>query len=429
MGQHIAFVSIPSIGHVYPTLAVVAELVRRGHRVSYASIRSRARVIEATGARFVPYDSLLAADSDRDLRLPDRADFLGRIWLAFLEEAEAVLPQLEAGYAGEQPDLVAYDAMAFAGRVFAAKRGLPTVQLRTGLVSNEHWSLATLGAFDATHPAYLTYLARLNGFLASHGLPMSPEEFRTPPGQRQIVFLPRAFQYRGESFDRRFSFVGPCVRPNPIAQPRARAAPGPAGWLPPPGGRPVLLATLGTVYNRHLAFYRTCFAAFARSRWHVVLAVGERTDPGELGPPPPNVEVHRVVPQLDVLTHATAFLSHAGMGGLMEAILAGVPQVAVPQTLEQEANARRLAALGLGLRLDPAELTPAALREAVDRVAGDRAVAARVAAMQREIVTAGGAPRAADVVEHGLPRPSRPPRQRLPGTRLTPSGPAETLLR
>jgi UDP:flavonoid glycosyltransferase YjiC (YdhE family) len=38
MRQHIAFVSIPSIGHVYPTLAVAAELVRRGHRVTYASV-------------------------------------------------------------------------------------------------------------------------------------------------------------------------------------------------------------------------------------------------------------------------------------------------------------------------------------------------------------------------------------------------------
>ncbi|HEU4423167.1 MAG TPA: macrolide family glycosyltransferase [Pilimelia sp.] len=418
MRQHIAFVSIPSIGHVYPTLAVVAELVRRGHRVSYASVRSRAPVIEAAGARLVPYESRLAADSDRDLVLPDRADFLGRIWLTFLDEAETVLPQLEAAYATDPPDLVVYDAMAFAGRVLAAGRRLPSVQLRTGLLSNEHWSLAALAGFDPAHPAYLAYLARLDALLTRHGVPMSPEEFRNPPGQRQIVFLPRAFQYRGDSFDRRFSFVGPCIRPDPD----------PSRWRRPPG-RPVLLATLGTVYNRHPAFYRACFAAFAGSPWHVVLAVGERTDPAELGPAPDNVEVHRVVPQLAVLAQASAFLSHAGMGGLMEAIRAGVPQVAVPQTLEQEANAQRLVELGLGVRLGAAGLTPAGVRAAVDRVADDPIVVGRIAAMRQEIFTAGGAPRAADVVEASLRGRFRPPRQRVAAERLTPPGPAETLLR
>ena len=419
MGQHIAFVSIPSIGHVYPTLAVVAELVRRGHRVTYASVRPRASVIEAMGATLVPYTSLLAADSDRDLALPDPADFLRRIWLTFLEEAEAVLPQLEAAYANDPPDIVLYDAMAFAGRVLAAKHGLPTIQLRTGLVSNTHWSIAQLADFDPAHPTYLTYLARLDAFLTRHGVPMTPEEFRTPSGQRQIVFLPRAFQYRGETFDRRFVFVGPCVRPTA----------GDPGWRPPRDGGPVLLATLGTVYNRHPAFYRTCFAAFEQSPWHVVLAVGERTDPAELGPAPDNVAVHRVVPQLDVLARASAFVSHAGMGGLLEAMREGVPQVAVPQTLEQEANARRLAELGLGVRLAPAGVTPMALRDAVDRVARDPAVAARIAAMRHEIYTAGGAPRAADVVERCLQDRYTPPRQPVPAARLTPPGPAETLLR
>ena len=33
--MHFAFVSIPAYGHVNPTLPLVAELVSRGHRVTY----------------------------------------------------------------------------------------------------------------------------------------------------------------------------------------------------------------------------------------------------------------------------------------------------------------------------------------------------------------------------------------------------------
>ncbi len=33
--SHILFLNTDDRGHVFPTLAVVAELVRRGHRVTY----------------------------------------------------------------------------------------------------------------------------------------------------------------------------------------------------------------------------------------------------------------------------------------------------------------------------------------------------------------------------------------------------------
>jgi hypothetical protein len=35
--MHIAFICLPAAGYVNPTLPVVAELVRRGHRVTYAT--------------------------------------------------------------------------------------------------------------------------------------------------------------------------------------------------------------------------------------------------------------------------------------------------------------------------------------------------------------------------------------------------------
>jgi len=248
------------------------------------------------------------------------------------------------------------------------------------------------GGFDPTHPSFVAYLTKLTAFLGRHGLPLSPEEFLTPSPARHIAFFPRAFQYRGELFDDRYRFVGPCIRTRP----------GTPGWRPPTPGQPVLYVSLGTVYNRLPAFYRKCLRAFAGSPWRVVIAIGERMDPRALGPVPDNAEVHQVVPQLDVLAHATVFLSHAGMGGVMEALSAGVPQVTLPQTLEQETNAERLAQLGLGVRLPATRLTAAALRRTVERVAADGEIAWRLRAMRAELLAAGGTPRAADAIEDCL---------------------------
>lgn len=56
---HIAMIGTTAPSHIYPSLALIAELVRRGHRVTYAVGESLASLVEPTGARVVPFESLL----------------------------------------------------------------------------------------------------------------------------------------------------------------------------------------------------------------------------------------------------------------------------------------------------------------------------------------------------------------------------------
>lgn len=392
MGSHIAFFNGPMVGHVYPTLPVVAELVRRGHRVSYATTASRAAEVAATGAAVVGYRTTRPADTDPGVRPPDRSTYIGDMLLRFVVEAEAAAPQLLPAFEHDRPDLVVYDRVAFTGRLFAQRYAIPMVQLWPMLISTERWSLRHVqDDFDPAHPSFRSYLERLETLLATHRLSMGPEEFLNPGDARHLAFYPRAFQYRGDELDDRYHFVGPCVAPRPF-QPR---------WLPP-DDRPVLLVALGTVFNRQPQFYRTCVAAFRDPAWRVVIAVGERMDPATVGPVPEHIEVHRTVAQLDVLGHARAFLSHAGMGGTMEALRQEVPLATVPLTLEQEANADRVAQLGLGVRLRMSELTPTALRAEIERLVADTRSAGRLRWMRDEIAAAGGTARAADLIETQL---------------------------
>ena len=385
--QHIAICNIPALGHVNPTLPLAAELVARGHRVSYATAARRAPEIEATGATLVPYRTTRPAESDPSMVLPDRETYLAHTMVNFIEEAEHTLPQLDAAFAADPPDVVLYDRLSFAGRIYAIRHGLPSVRMWPMLISGEHWSLFRTAPFDEDHPLMVSYREKLADLLRWYRVDVSAADFLDDPvPDADIAFFPRRFQYHGELFGDRYSFVGPCRQP-------------PDGVPDRSASRPVALVSLGSVYNNQPEFYRSCVAAFAGSPWHVVLAVGERIDPAALAPLPDNVEAHAVVPQTEVLAASAVFLCHAGMGGLMEAMQAGVPVVTVPQTVEQESNAVRVEQLGLGVRLDPAGLTPQALRAAVDRAATDPGIAAHVAQLRRDIAEAGGAVRAADVVE------------------------------
>ena len=109
----------------------------------------------------------------------------------------------------------------------------------------------------------------------------------------------------------------------------------------------------------------------------------------DLGAVPANIDVRAWFPQPAVLRHAAAFVSHAGMGSTMEALYYGVPLVCVPQMVEQEVNAARVAELGLGVRLDPESLTADDLRAAVDAVTGDDAMRAALDRMRTPSVRRG----------------------------------------
>jgi len=384
--KHIAFFNIPALGHVYPTLPVVEELVRRGHRVSYAAVQDRAALIRKTGATVVPYGSTRPGDADPHYAAPAGEEYIAGTLLSFLIEAERTLPQLEETFLADRPDLVIFDRMAFAGSVFARKHGIPAIQLWPMMVSGPQWSWVRQE--DLSHPTMAGYQAYLDLFLAGEGLHIDPGTFLAPAVQRHLAFYPRAFQCHGELFDESYCFVGPCV---------GKRSEHP-GWNPPADGRDVVLITMGTQGNVLPDFYRGCYDAFADGRWHVVLVVGKRFDPASLGPAPASFEVLAAAPQVDILAQARVLVSHGGMGGAMEAVQAGVPHVAFPGTREQETNATRLAELGLGVVLSE----PSALRSAVDYVCGDVAMRSRITAMQAQVAAAGGAGRAADVIEECL---------------------------
>lgn len=373
-------------GHVNPTLGVAEELVRRGHRVTYAATAAHAARIADVGAGLVPYRTTLSGRPGPPPQFTAR-DF-HRAAEAALVESEDVAPQVLSGFRGDEPDVVVHDAtMAWWGRLVAARWGVPAVACWPNFVGNRHWSLNRYVKANPLRPAMVRALWRVHRSARRHGL-TGLDLLQSSGAAAQLVLLPREFQYAGETFGPPYTFIGPCLTDRPSD----------GDWRPPPG-REVVLVSLGTAYHDRPDFFRACLTAFAGTPWHVVLAVGDRVDRATLGPVPPNVEVHSTVPQLRVLRSAAAFVSHAGMGSTMEALALGVPIVAVPQMTEQQANADRIAELGLGMRLTPAEAGAERLRAAVQEVATDERIRVALRDMRDHIAAAGGATAAADVVE------------------------------
>lgn len=380
---HIAMVGIPAVSHVLPSLAIIRELVARGHRVTYANDPAVADLIAATGAELVPCTSTLpVADND----WPD--DPIAAMEL-FLDDAIQALPQLRAAYDHDPADLYLYDIGAYAARALAESQGRPVVQLSPTFVAWDGYE-QEFAAHLWQLPGAAAYRAKFARWLAGSGASTTDVDAFSGRPTRALALIARAMQPHADRVDAdTVTFVGPCVDTRT----------GSDGWTRPAGAENVLLISLGSAYTRQPEFYRQCLAAYGNlPGWHVVLQIGKYTDPRELGDIPPNVEVHSWVPQRAILEQADAFVTHAGMGSCGEGLLAGVPMIAVPQAAEQFMNADRLVELGVARRVDTPQATADTLRALLHDLVADAEVARRSALLRAEVRAEGGTPRAADII-------------------------------
>jgi len=401
-GKHIAVFNFPAHGHVNPSLPVVAELVRRGHRVTYFAPENYHDAVAATGATPVAYVSSAPTDWSTE-RIPAviTPEVVYTALRFQVDEGFAPLSAAERHLADDRPDLIIYDQVAFhGGKLLARKWNVPAVMACTSFAANELFSpYATVSEdfpveIDPGHPDLLEMAKVVPAMLAEHGVPV--EEFGARNEAATIVYLPRFFQLGQEHFDDSYAFVGPSLGDG--------RRPDDTDWTPPTDGRPLLLITMGSHdYENRLQFYRDCVTAFADSPWHVVMAVGSRIDITELGPLPSHFEVHSWIPQTTILAHAKAFLAHGGMGSVMEALSHAVTPVVLPKLAEQGLIADQVVALGVGRKIPPTEATPARLRAAVDELAADELAQQRVRQVSADIHAAGGSVAAADAVEAVLP--------------------------
>ncbi len=386
----VAFLNIAMHGRVNPTLPVVSELVRRGHRVSYHTSPAFSEEIAATGATVHLYPG-------GDQPLPDPP-----IPLTLLEglarSSVRLLPTAITDLRTVRPDLIVHDAACVWGAVAARELQVPAAASFTTFAFNRHVPSPTRGSW-ALLAAATTRRGSLQSYLRSRWelhrrystgrLPLLDlGNIRQP---LNLVYTSRAFQPGVEDFDASYRFVGPSVGARPIdpSFPTDRLR------------DPVLYASLGTVFEADPQLLRSFATALAPLAGTVVVSTGQ-TDPTALGPLPANVLARRFVPQPEVLARAALLVTHGGMNSVNEAMYAGVPMLVIPQGADQPMVARRVVELGAGLSIPTQHATEGAVRAHARRLLEDTRFRVGAATLQVAQQQAGGYRRAADELERYL---------------------------
>jgi UDP:flavonoid glycosyltransferase YjiC (YdhE family) len=275
---------------------------------------------------------------------------------------------MRAACAEWRPDLILREPAEFASAIGAEAFAIRHARVAASLVASERELMELAGAaIDSRSPGVARAIA------ASPYLTMFPAGLEDPA-------VPEPTDTR------RFR------------DPAASAAAGTPGDLWPGDERPLVYLSFGSVTGglpMAPALYGAALEAVEQVPARVLVTVGNDLDLDALGPPPANVHLTRWVPQADALAEAALVVCHGGSGTTLGALAAGLPLVIVPLFADQAPNARRVAAVGAGLAVEPlregpskglpSTIDPGALRAAIAAALGDERLARAARAIAGEM--------------------------------------------
>ena len=107
-------------------------------------------------------------------------------------------------------------------------------------------------------------------------------------------------------------------------------------------------------------------------------------------------------PQLELLKRTSVCITHAGLNTALEALAEGVPQVAIPVTVDQPGVAARIAEKKAGLFVPLKELNVSRLTLLLDQVLTDSTYRDNARNFQKVIAETNGLSKAADLLERAF---------------------------
>ena len=211
-------------------------------------------------------------------------------------------------------------------------------------------------ARDALGGALFTWFFGTGGPLfnatrARLGLPPLPHPFaQLAWAERLLVLTSLAFDFPARSLPPNVRYVGPQL------DDPAWAPPWESPWSPEHPD-PLVVAGFSSTFQNQGPLLQKTIDALGGMRVRGLVTVGPALDAQRFHAPA-NVVVRAAAPHSAVFAQADAVITHAGHGTVIRALACGVPLVCLPMGRDQNDNAARVVARGVGLRLSPKAWTP-----------------------------------------------------------------------
>ncbi|MGH8557740.1 MAG: macrolide family glycosyltransferase [Methylococcales bacterium] len=391
----------PCHGHINPLLPIVAELVQRGeHLVFYASDEFRSD-IEATGAEYRAYPGDTIVFTREDIQINQKYVWLLNHMYKLLLFAEKQIPALLHEIKKSEPQYIIYDSLAPWGKIIAQITKLPHISSCAVYyigMENCRTMLPKLEiATEILHYFPALFRNRINYLMTRYRIQKRWNVkvpyligFFANKGDCTLIYSSRSFQEGSENLDKTCKFIGHSIKTETIESSV------PADLK---SDSPLILVSLGTVFNDKPDFFRLCSVAFQDTPYHVILNTGCDVCVDFINTLPSNVQVFKWLDfskRIAVLKQASLFVTHSGANSIKESFLAGKPMLLTPLMGDQFYMAKRTEKLGAGLRFNWETITPGELRKLAEKVINDPSYKTNSLRIGDSLREAGGAIKGAD---------------------------------
>jgi UDP:flavonoid glycosyltransferase YjiC (YdhE family) len=430
VGRRLLFTCWPFEGHVFPLVSIALAARERGAEVAFYTGRRLQPTVESQAIECFPFERVQAVwervhERERDVR--GRRDSLRLQREVFRDWLVGSVPDQVADVRALmrrcRPDVIVTDGSMWGpSLVLHEAAGIPVVFASTLLYSLVPGSDAPLPGSGLGPPRGATgravawgiaravdVLARgsrrqLDEIRAAHGLgplgcPVNEWMGRLP---LYLVGSVPELDFHRRHLPPSVHYVGPLLWHPP-------EPPGTRAWLDAiPSDRPWVHVTEGTSHHQAAVVLRAAAGGLAGAPYEAILTCGRERDPAELALElAANVHVTDWLSHGELLPRCRAVVTTGGAQTIASALAAGVPLVVVPTLWDKPANARRVAAAGVGVRLAPRDCTPKRLGNAVDEVLNDPSYRSNALRIARSMAAAPGPAGAAELIDQlaGAPAP------------------------
>ncbi|GAA1078480.1 activator-dependent family glycosyltransferase [Nocardiopsis composta] len=396
--MRVLFTSLAHNTHYYTLVPLAWALRAAGHEVRVASQPALSDTITASGLTAVPVGTdhrihqtrvrmngeprpdhpAIDFDEVRAVE-PDWEHVLGRETLLTpyfyaLANNDEMVDALVAHARAWRPDLVVWEPVTFAGAVAARAAGAAHARLMWGSDVLGSARRTFLRLRDAQPPEHREDPLRdwLTWTLERHSCTFDEEavtgQWTIDPAPASLR-LPTGLPTVGMRY---VPYNGPSVLPE---------------WLSEPPERPRICLTLGVSAREVLGGDGVSLADLIEGLADLDIELVATLDPGQreaLGRVPANTRLVDFVPLDALLPSCAGIIHHGGAGTFSTALVRGVPQIVLAALWDAPVKARRLAELGAGAMIGPAELTGEAVRAQVERLIADPSVAAAAGRLREE---------------------------------------------
>jgi MGT family glycosyltransferase len=395
-----------------PVLAIVRRMVERGHEVRVLVHRSLEAEVQKTGATFVSWSgNVLPIQNQARSELPHQEEpkrannALARVRSGFarLREQARLRTRLKTLIAGDGAQMIANfcadsltyarvvlaeldrqpaDAVVVTDMLFGAMAAAEKVQLPFAVLAPNIYFYPAPGV-PPFGPGFLptkgpvgrirdAMIQNLNKRTLALGLPalnaartqIGLDSLRDPCEQveratRVLVLTSTSFDFAAERRPESVVYVGPQLEDPLWSQ----------AWREEQseGERtPLILVGLSTTFQDQGPVLQRVLNALGSLPVVGVATTGPALDPDKFDVPK-NTTLYRSLAHSQVLPRASLTITHAGHGTVIRSLAHGVPLLCLPMGRDQNDNAARVVARGVGKRLRQSAST-AAIRKAIRQV-------------------------------------------------------------